>query len=173
MEAAFQTAEEEARKLSESLKESQDSKLFRNESVQTACLTLCLMLLNRRCYPMHRPTNAPTNRPTPSTCRTRQHLFKKRTRTATTTTSATIPTTVTTINKRKGPRQWERLPKKGHSSKQTIKKRTTYRKNRHKHKHIQNTDTSNNATHDIIIDHDNTDLHVTIHTDNTMNNGNA
>ena len=52
-------------------------------------------------------------------------------------------TTTTTIHKqRERPRQRERIPKEGHTSRQTLKKRTTYRKNRHRQKHIQNANTA-------------------------------
>ena len=87
-----------------------------------------------------------------------------------TTTSVTVPTTATTIHKRKRPRQRERLPKEGRSSKRTIKKRTAYRNNRHKHRHIQ---TDNNNTHtNTITNHDNFNSHDTTDLNNITNNRN-
>ena len=52
------TAEEEARKLNESLRETATQNCSANENTQRACLTLCLMLLNWCCYLTHQ--NNPT-----------------------------------------------------------------------------------------------------------------
>lgn len=166
------TAEEESRKLSESLRESRDSKLFRKRKHTDSMSNLMPNASKQALLPntLKQP-NLQTHPPTDllqALAGLVNTFSKKRTRTATTTTSAPIPTTATTVNKRKGPHQWERLPKEGRSSKRTIKKGKTYRKNRHKHKRIQNNDTNNNYNN-IIIDHDNTDPHDTIDTDNTMN----
>ena len=54
----------------------------------------------------------------------------------------TTTTTTTTHKQRERPRQRERIPKEGRTSRQTLKKRTTYRKNRHRQKHIQTTNTA-------------------------------
>ena len=72
-----------------------------------------------------------------------------------------VSTTTTTTEQRKGPRQRKRLSKEGHTSRQTLKKRTIYRNDRHRQKLIQTNTISHNTNHDNIECQN-------IHTDNNI-----
>jgi hypothetical protein len=84
----------------------------------------------------------PTNGPTPSTHRTRQHVFQK------TDQNSNDNVSHNTYHSYNNPQEERALPTGEASQGRVflIEKRTAYR---HKHKHIQNTDT-NNDTHHII-----------------------
>ena len=74
-------------------------------------------------------------------------------------TTTTTTTTTTILKQRKRPRQRERVPKEGRTSRQTLKKRATYRKNRHRQKHIQTTDTACTINNDDVKSQFETDIH--------------
>ena len=75
---------------------------------------------------------------------------EKRTTGTATTVPIHVSTTTTTTERRKGPRQRKRLSKEGRTSRWTLKKRTIYRKNRHRQKLIQTNTISHNTNHDNI-----------------------